>query len=158
MKRTKPQYYWDTTIFLAWMKNETRPAGEMEGLAEIAAMIDRRGAVLITSVVTKTEVLQSSLDDRARALFDALFKRSNIVLCDITEAISDMASEIRDRCQNDGRKIKTPDAQHLATAIAYKVDEMHTFDEKLLKLDGNLTGHNLAIRKPQGNQREMFGS
>jgi len=157
MRVTKSKYYWDTSVFLAWLQDEVRAPAEMEGLAEIASMIDRQGAVLITSVVTKTEVLQSNLDAKACAAFNEIFKRSNFQLCDVTEAISDLASEIRDHCRHDGRKLKTPDALHLATAITYKVNEMHTFDDKLLILDGSSTGHSLVIRKPQGRQREMFG-
>ncbi len=156
MKGLNTKFYWDTSIFLAWLKNETRPRGEMEGFAEIAAMIDRREAILVTSVVTKTEVLQSSLDDKGRALFDDLFKRSNIMRCDVTEAISDLAANIREHCQTNGRKIKTPDAQHLATAIAFNVNEMHTFDDQLLNLNGNATGYQLVIRKPPGEQRQLF--
>ena len=33
------------------------------------------------------------------------------------------------------RKLQIPDARRLATAITYKVNEMHTFDDKLLDLD-----------------------
>lgn len=156
MKEPNPKYYWDTCIFLAWLKNETRAPGEMDGLAEIAAMIDRREAVLVTSVVTKTEVQQSSLDSYGRKRFEEIFQRRNIMLCDITEAISDLASEIREHCQKNSRKIETPDAQHLATAIAYKVGQMHTFDDRLLNLNGAGTGHPLVICKPQGKQRQLF--
>ncbi len=156
MKTANPRYYWDTCIFLAWLTNEARPPGEMEGVAEVAALFDRREATLVTSVLAKTEVLESSLDATGRAFFDDIFKRSNFVLCDVTEPISDLAREIRDHCQLSGRKIKTPDATHLATAIAYRVDAMHTFDGGLLSLSGNGTGRPLLICKPKGVQGELF--
>jgi predicted nucleic acid-binding protein len=156
MKATSPKYYWDTSIFLAWLMNEKRAPGEMEGLAEVAALFDRREAVLVTSVLAKTEVLESSLDATGRALFDDIFKRSNIVLCDVTEPISDLAREIRDHGKLSGRNIKTPDATHLATAIIYRVDAMHTFDGRLLSLNGAGTGRQLVVCKPRGVQRELF--
>jgi hypothetical protein len=47
--------------------------------------------------------------------------------------------------------LKPPDAAHLATALISNVDEMHTFDTKLLSLDGKLDkadGTKLKICKP----------
>jgi hypothetical protein len=37
-----PVYYWDTCLFLAWLKDEERPSGEMDGVREI--MSDLRSA------------------------------------------------------------------------------------------------------------------
>ena len=48
-------------------------------------------------------------------------------------------------------KLKPPDAVHVATAIVANVDEMHTYDDKLLALDGKLSkldGTVLKICKP----------
>jgi len=47
--------------------------------------------------------------------------------------------------------LKPPDASHLASAVIANVDEMHTFDDDLLKLDGRVQkvdGTNLKICKP----------
>lgn len=57
--------------------------------------------------------------------------------------------------------LKPPDATHLATALIANVDEMHTFDEKLLALDGRLTKSDrtmLKICKPAhgGGQLPLF--
>ena len=61
MAQIQPKYYWDACLFIAWLKDEKRKPGEMEGLAEVVSMIDRKDVVLITSVVSKTEVLESTL-------------------------------------------------------------------------------------------------
>lgn len=48
-------------------------------------------------------------------------------------------------------KLKPADASHLAAAIVAGVDEMHTFDGRLLALDGQLDkldGTKLTICKP----------
>jgi len=34
--------YWDTAVFLAWLQNEVRMPGEMEGVAELAILIDQK--------------------------------------------------------------------------------------------------------------------
>ena len=62
--------------------------------------------------------------------------------------MSKQASEIRDAAQKEGRKIETPDAQILATAILYKADVLHTLDERLLHLNGSPIVDGLKITKP----------
>ena len=42
MSGTRPVYYWDTCLFLAWLKNETtRKAGEMDAIADVIARFNR---------------------------------------------------------------------------------------------------------------------
>ena len=157
MAHNIPKYYWDSVLFIAWLKNEKRKPGEMEGLAEVVSMIDKKEAVLITSVVTRTEVLESSLSTENRGMFDNLFKRTNCKMVDLNAPIGELAHDIREYYKLQGKNIKTPDCQHLATAIAYECDELHTFDEDdLLRLDGNIAGHKLKVCKPKGKQMEMF--
>jgi|KBSSwiStaDraftv2_1062776.scaffolds.fasta_scaffold223148_6 predicted nucleic acid-binding protein len=157
MPKTKPKYYWDANIFIAWLKNEKRKAGEMEGLAEIVWMVERNQAVMVTSVVSKSEVLQSTLPLQVQKLFSQIFQRPNLVLVDFSDRIADLAGAIRDFYKQQGKKIKLGDAQHLATAIAYQVDEFHTFDEDdLIPLSGSVAGHRLIICKPKGTQGILF--
>lgn len=54
--------------------------------------------------------------------------------------------------------VRPPDAVHLATAIVANVDEMHTFDDKLLALDEKLVkrdGNALKICKPAHGGKPM---
>jgi hypothetical protein len=47
--------------------------------------------------------------------------------------------------------LKPPDAVHLATACITSVDQFHTFDDRLLALDGQIDkadGTRLVITKP----------
>ena len=129
----------------------------MQGLAEVVSMIDKKEAILITSVVSRTEVLESTLTTKNRGAFDELFKRTNCKLVDLNAPISELAHNIREYYRQQGKKLKTPDCQHLGTAIIYKCDELHTFDEgDMLPLNGNIAGHNLVICKPKGKQMVMF--
>ena len=159
MRRGKPIFYWDANIFLAWLKDEreNRKPGEMEGLAEIVAIMDRQEAIMMTSVITRTEVLESTLPDQAQNIFNKIFERPNIVSVDVTVPISNMAHAIRDYYRQNGRSLKTADCLHLATAIQHQADELHTFDEDdLISLNGNVAGHKLIICKPKGVQTVLF--
>jgi hypothetical protein len=62
----------------------------------------------------------------------------------------------------DGKILSLPDAIHLATAILYRVNEFHTFDNDgdrktlgLLPLTGNVGGNRLTICKPQAKNPEL---
>lgn len=52
--------------------------------------------------------------------------------------------------------LKPRDAIHLATAIHMKVDEFHTYDDGLLKLDGKMPGISLRIKRPDINYQIGF--
>jgi hypothetical protein len=51
--------------------------------------------------------------------------------------------------------LKSPDAIHLATAILYRADEFHTFDDQLIGLSGNVGGHRLIVCKPETKSPEL---
>ncbi|MDQ3562992.1 MAG: PIN domain-containing protein [Pseudomonadota bacterium] len=158
MRSGKPLLYWDTSVLLAWIKDEPN---EMEGVNDIAHGIHKNHYILLTSAITLTEVLESTLTDEARIKFNDLFKRKNCQMVAADLRITQLASQIRDYYQRqksvDGLpSLSTPDAIHLATAIHYAVKEFHTFDEKddpkkrraLIPLSGNVAGHPLVICKP----------
>lgn len=161
MRQGKPIIYWDTCIFLAWLKDEKRPNKEMDGVNFIAHEIHDNHVILITSVVTKGEVLESTLDKRGLILWDSFFKRKNAREVVADGRIMQLTHDIRDYYQQrkiaDGLPTLTlPDATHLATAIIYGATEFHTFDENdipkrrraILPLNGNVAGHPLKICKP----------
>ncbi|SRR6266446_721439 len=161
MRSGKPVLYWDTSVLLAWIKNESRPNKEMDGVSDVAQSIHKNHYILLTSVITDTEILESTLSDDAKAKFRDLFKRKNCQMAAADQRITRLSSEIRDyyhqKKKIDGLpSLSTPDAIHLATAIHYSVREFHTFDERddpkkrraLIPLSGNVAGHPLIICKP----------
>ena len=160
-------YYWDASLFLAWLTNEPREAAVMEGIAEVARDVNDNKAVLITSVITLTEVLEARLSDEARQKFRDLFKRRNVKQINVDQRIAQLAQEIRQHYsqQNPSVRIETPDSIHLATAILYKADELHTTDgsgkrkrpSDLISLSGNVTGrYPLQIVLPRSKQVGLF--
>ena len=160
--------YWDTCIFLAWMSNEKRDAGDMEGLAKIASLVERAEVTLITSTLTRAEILASKTPSEAMKRYDLLLRRSNVVPQNVDLSIAKLTSEIMDFYLNTDFELLTPDAIHLATAIHYNADEFHTFDgvnpnqkprnkdrykrTGLLFLDGNVAGKTLKIVRPSDDQ------
>jgi predicted nucleic acid-binding protein len=156
MPKIKPKFYWDACIFLAWLRDEKRSPGEMEGLAEVAALIAQSNAILVTSVVTRVEVLESTLPEKTKMLLETFFKRRNIIRVNVDDYASNLAHEIRDFYKKQNMSIKSADAMHLAAAITYGVDQFHTFDDELLRLNGRVAEYPLEICKPSGIQRVLF--
>jgi predicted nucleic acid-binding protein len=163
--------YWDTCIFLAWMNDEQREAGDMEGLAKIASLVERAEVILITSAITRAEILYSKTPREAMKKYDTLLRRSNVVPQNVDIPIAKLTSELMDFYINSEFELLTPDAIHLATAIHYNVAEFQTFDgvdlkQKcrngnrykqcgLLRLDGNVAGHPLKVLRPSADQYEL---
>lgn len=153
----KTKYYWDANVFISYIKGngegENRTEAEMEGIYDIVQEIKDGKAVIVTSTLTTTEVFSGNLNEEQRQKYNDIFTGSSIVQIDVYPAISKKASEIREHYSNI-KKIKTPDAIHLATAILTEVDCMHAFDgNDLLQLNGDVMGDNLKICKPELPQK-----
>jgi hypothetical protein len=83
----------------------------------------------------------------------------------LSDMIATKAGQLRKyyRNINDGRPpLCRDDAYHLATAIVYDVDVMHTFDASdkkncrgLVDLNGNVAGYPLKITKPKTAQGSL---
>jgi predicted nucleic acid-binding protein len=152
--------YWDTCVWLAWLTKQGDP-GHLAGLEQFAEQFESGKKTLITSALTRVEVLQCTLTEEQRDCYRLLFKRRNFQEIPITGVIIDLAHDIRNFYQQQKMKggasaPTTPDAIHLATAIKFGASEFHTFDggkkqgkkRGLTPLSGNVAGHNLLIRFP----------
>jgi predicted nucleic acid-binding protein len=165
-------FYWDACVFLAWLMDETRPPGEMEGIVDCVQAFESGRAGLATSALVFAEVSSARVSAQALDRFERLLRRRNVTVIDVGRRVARLAGELRDYYsaqvpKKTGRKpgrakkaktLSTPDAPHLATAILYDVDEFHTFDRRnkrnslgLLPLDGDVAGHKLAIKKPSAD-------
>jgi len=162
-----PLVYWDASVLIALLRDEERPNDEMDGVYEWARRFDDGVARMVVSSMIRVEVLESQMEPAAEERFKALLLRSNVLEVEFGARIADKAREIRDyyqrkRAQDGSPTLSTPDSMHLATAIIYKVDEFHTFDEHdsrkslgLIPLSGNVAGHDLVIKKPPATQYEL---
>lgn len=162
--------YWDTCIFLAWMNDERRPAGDMEGVSKVAELVERGEVVLITSTLTRAEILLSKTSAESMKKYDLLLRRSNVVPHNVDLPIAKLTSGLMDFYLDSDFELLTPDAIHLATAIHYNAHEFHTFDGcdpkrkprrpkykrcGLLSLDKNVAGRALRILRPSADQYDL---
>ena len=86
-------------------------------------------------------------------LFKDLIKRLSRQSVDIRVAA--IAHDLRNYYALAGRTLKSPDAIHLATAILYRADEFHTFDDQLIALSGNVGGNKLIVCKPETKSPQL---
>lgn len=165
MPGSDPLYYWDTCLFLAWIKDEQRPSAEMSGVREVVERAKRREVIIMTSVITHSEILQSQMPAGMERLLTGFMRRIQCKSVDMK--IAKLAHDLRDhyvqkKLENKGKTLATPDALHLATAILYRADAFHTFDEDngrnslgLIPLSENVAGHRLQICKPKARNPEL---
>ena len=77
--------YWDTCIFLAWIKNEERVnPDDMQGVYELATKFDMGQVDIVTSVITITEILQTTISEEQYNNFKRLYSKRNFLLVDVT--------------------------------------------------------------------------
>ncbi len=169
MPTGKEIVYWDTCVFLAWMKDEVRAPGEMEGVSQVAKRVMSDDIILVTSILTRAEIIEAKMTPEQMAKYDLITKRSNVVPQNLDPPISVLTSEIRGHYLTTDFELLIPDAIHLATAIHYNANEFHTFDGSkprvprdkrfkrcgLLNLNGSVAGHKLAILTPINSQLEL---
>jgi hypothetical protein len=107
MAGSNPVYYWDTCLFLAWIKDEERKSGEMAGVREVIERSKRRDVKIMTSVLTSVEVLQARLPVGMDTLFNDMMKR--ITRISIDSKCASLAHDLRNyyatRANEHGGKI-----------------------------------------------------
>lgn len=151
-------------LIFAWIFNEPNEAGIVEGIEEVVKQVDENKLSLITSVVTRTEILDGRMGNIEKSRLDSLFNRRNVVRISVDHRISDLSSEIRNYYDTKGEILGTADCQHIATAIIYRADEFHTLDGsgkkkkgKILPLSGNIMSKfPLKICIPYLDQPSLF--
>ena len=142
------------SLGVAWLKDEKRSRGEMDGVRETIARQRRREVKIMTSVVTSVEVLSAKIPVGMDRLFADLLKRISRVGVD--SRVATVAHDLRNHyAQKGGKTVSTTDAIHLATAIHYRADEFHTFDEGgsnrslgLIPLSGDIGGTSSGYASP----------
>lgn len=157
MSGRKPSVYWDSCIFLALIKDEKREAGEMEELEAVALAMESGNLTIMTSTITRVEVLSAHMNEEQENTFARLCQSDKVNLIAPDTRITNLASDLRSHYVHQGHRIlSTPDAIHLATAINYNATAFHTFDSKgrkgtlgLIPLSGDVAGHALEICRPR---------
>jgi len=154
MAKNRKIVYWDASVFIAWMKDEVREnAQEMGGVYETIAAVERGEILLVCGEIINQDMIETVMTHEAQAKYYALFKRRKSQLLPDDPRVKKLTREIREYYAVRREPVpKLADATHLAYAIHYQVDEFHTFDHRLVALDGMVAGHGLRICKPWASQ------
>jgi predicted nucleic acid-binding protein len=144
--------YWDTCTWLTFINGEPG-ADDCQYVIECA----RRGEVKIwTSSLALAESYKVKCNDEHRALaeardreFEDYIEQGFVVEVQCDHPIAVLSRKL---CRAHARLKKPTDGIHLASAVLWNADELHTFDnENLLALDGHVRredGKLLKICKP----------
>jgi predicted nucleic acid-binding protein len=164
---TKPKIYWDSCIYLAWLKGEEKEHGKsfIDAIHDIAKDNYEKKVVIITSTITFVEVLSARLDAEQERKFRKCFRSMDHITRDVDPPIALRARELRETIINGSgsKKLTTPDAIHLATASIYEAD-FWTFDAGgndkksigLLELNDDVRVGKIKICKPEVIQARLL--
>lgn len=124
MADRRPEYYWDTCVFIAYLNDDRDAYGSI--IDDIGQFLDEalRGEVRIhCSTITIAEITRSNMAAGRRGNFPEFLQahQSAVVAVTPDNNIMSLASELRSLTYTKTggiRKLLTPDAIHLASAIA----------------------------------------
>lgn len=159
--------YLDTSVFIAWLKNEDHGDGVQERIEEILDGATKGQIKIVTSVITRVEMMRTFFTKEQQQHFDALLLGSkSAYYADVNPKIAELAETIRSDSKNKHDKTpSTPDAIHVATAIHLKCDVLYTLDQGgkdnkrglgMTKIDSSVLG-GLKIERPISLNRKLPG-
>lgn len=153
--------YWDACVFISILKGEYSDVVKAR-IAELDRQHLRGDIVLMTSALTRVEVFENQSPKKAIDAYRRLRERATFQEVAVDPKVADRARLLRETLEGGGRsaglpKLTTPDAIHLATALLYEADELHT-DEKAL---ASFSKHpeicpRLLVCPPRSNQDTLL--
>jgi predicted nucleic acid-binding protein len=148
-----PLIYWDSSVFLAWLKPE---ASRRKACREILDEAEAGKLRIVASAITLTEVIKlkdyPALKADNEAKIANFFRQPYLVIHQVNRRIGEDARRLIWKHP----KLHPKDSIHLATAEYAKVLEVHTYDGKhMLPLDGLIGNPALRICEPQLDQSKL---
>lgn len=145
-------YCWDTCVFLALLRQETDK--DIANLLAVAAEIETGQADLIISTIVLAELLELIADNTLAEQFNGFCRRPNVMLANVDPRIARKAARLRWLAKapderNHIKKLHTPDAIILATAIIHEATALHTYDPDLLRFNVTDLANNIPILQPR---------
>lgn len=140
-----PWVYWDACTWIAYMDQEKSvlqkdgpPENRFAKCLDVLNRASKGKLEIVTSAFTLAEVCKNpNIRDSPLDNLPGFFDRSYIVTVPVDMSIGRKAQHM----QASGLvSLKPADSIHLASAIRAKVSELHTFDAKILALDGVIPG------------------
>ena len=150
---------WDSSVIIGYLAGQDDLKDACEN---IIASAERGEVEIVIATMAMTEVayLEGLSDEESEAKISEFFNRSYIIPVAIDVHVSAIARRLI-RKYRTGPKLKPPDAEHLATAMQWRIPVLETTDPDLLRLNGleRFEGHEgnpaITIRRPlyEGPQR-----
>lgn len=154
--------YWDACVFIAHI-SRVGAKSVLDGIDEVIEEAEQGRAVVLTSSITRIEVLDCKIDDANKHLFPAFLRRSDVVQeFDVDIRIASAAHDIRDFYRREGHNITLGDCIHVATACSKEADEMFTLDGSgkkrgLIALSGRIADRwDMPIYPPRAINARLF--
>jgi predicted nucleic acid-binding protein len=148
--------FWDACVWIALIQREkmiSLPTGGTEDRETMCRMVieaAKKGSLeILTSTFCLVEVCKASTSKKTTSdKLAEFFENDYILITNLDRMVAERGRELMIAYGS----LKPPDAVHIATAaVSPGVEEMHTFDDRLLKLDGLIDkadGTKLKICKP----------
>lgn len=138
---------WDSCLFIDMLSAEPQSADRRSQLEDVLEAVDRKLAILVTSTLVATEVLDIIDDPLKRKNFERVMDLPSVFCQPVTMPIAKLAGRIRQSLRPK-YKLKSMDALFIATAINQECDVLHTYDDQLLRLSGRQEVRYLKIATP----------
>ncbi len=138
IKKSIPVYYWDSSVFLAYIKKEV---GRYETVLNMLEECDNDNIEIWTSTLSIAEVTRDNTQPgkivtmKTQNKIDALWEPpSKIKLIDVSQmVVKEARNVIRTIHGTEMTGIRSVDAIHLASAIQKEIKEFHVYDEQVNK-------------------------
>ena len=136
---------WDSSVFISWLRG-----GEGEdrdrAIRSLVERVEAGDYKVVVSTLLYVEVLERNMSERAMEQFKKFIQnRAMISIVAVDIRVARKAQMIRDTLRKKSENVSTPDAVHIATAIVSEAKFFHTFDDRLLRLNGKPEVDSLAI-------------
>lgn len=149
--RQKRRIYWDSVCFISRIQEQP---GRILSLRSISDQAEAGNVDIVCSTWTIAEVVRLKGDPAPISVSDEqkirdFFENPYIHARTLDRFTAELSAKITRQFG-----VKPKDAVHLATAILWEADEFHTYEDKLVNLDGQIEmtpgGPTLKIVRPTG--------
>src|SRR5690242_14435434 len=100
MSGVRQLVYWDSCIFIAWLTGEAKYPENLAGIAHYRSLHQTGEITIVTSTVSRVEVLDSKLRPDKAEVFKQFLNRTDVSLVDVRARISDLAHDVRNYYAN----------------------------------------------------------
>ena len=136
---------WDSSAMISWIGGDKHGEDKkrMPAIRATMGCLKRGDYKLIVSTILYVEILEITMPAGAIEKFEQVMRKKEMIgTITVNIQVAKKAQSIRNQT-----KLGTPDAIHLATAIIGNAKYFHTFDDKLLELNGKDEVERLAITR-----------